>query len=59
MQNNTKLKNSLYFNKNNIFIKNINKKYKLIPMNITNNIMGKTKYFPSEFKEWNNSIYLV
>lgn len=26
-------------------------------MNIINNHIGKIKYFPSEFKEWNNSIY--
>ena len=36
---------------NNIFNKNINKNYKLIPFNITKNSVGETKYFPSAFKE--------
>nr|ACV41168.1 ribosomal protein 3 [Ceratocystiopsis rollhanseniana] len=42
---------------NNIFIKNINNKYKLIPMNIKNNFIGENNYFPSDYKEWNNNIY--
>nr|ACV41161.1 ribosomal protein 3 [Graphilbum nigrum] len=52
MQKDTKL-----LNNNNIFIKNINNKSKLIPLNIINNYVGEAKYFPSEFKEWNNNVY--
>nr|ACV41169.1 ribosomal protein 3 [Ceratocystiopsis parva] len=51
MQKNTK------FYQNNIFIKNINNKYKLIPMNIKNNFIGENNYFPSDYKEWSNNIY--
>lgn len=55
MQKNTK--NSLPLSNNNIFIKNINNKYKLIPLNTLINNVGETKYFPSDFKEWTNNIY--
>nr|QGX43771.1 ribosomal protein S3 [Niveomyces insectorum] len=60
MQKNTKLKKFLDLNNNNnnnIFIKNINNKYKLIPLNTINNNVGEIKYFPSDFKEWTNNIY--
>jgi hypothetical protein len=40
-----------------LFIKKINKKYKVIPLNTTTNIIGLTKYFPFATKEWFNSIY--
>jgi hypothetical protein len=43
---------------NNIFCKNINSKYKLIPFNIKNNSKGIIKYFPADSKEWKNKIYL-
>ncbi len=44
------LNSSITINKeNNIFNKNINDKYKLIPFNITKNSVGDTKYFPSAF----------
>jgi hypothetical protein len=44
-------------NKPFIFIKKINNKYKVIPLNVTTNIIGLTRYFPSATKEWINSIY--
>jgi hypothetical protein len=44
-------------NKSNIFINNINNKYKLVPFKIKENIVGKTKYFPAESKEWKNKVY--
>nr|ACV41171.1 ribosomal protein 3/homing endonuclease-like fusion protein [Ophiostoma megalobrunneum] len=54
---NIKLKNSLDLNKNNIFNKYVNNKYKLVPFNSINNDTGESRYFPSDFKEWTNSIY--
>nr|ACV41151.1 ribosomal protein 3/homing endonuclease-like fusion protein [Leptographium europhioides]ACV41154.1 ribosomal protein 3/homing endonuclease-like fusion protein [Leptographium europhioides] len=50
-------KDTKFLNKSNIFIKNINNKYKLIPFNIKINFVGENKYFPSDFKEWTNNIY--
>nr|ACV41163.1 ribosomal protein 3 [Grosmannia pseudoeurophioides] len=41
----------------NIFVKNINNKYKSIPLNTRINFVGETRYFPSDFKEWTNSVY--
>ncbi len=49
--------NSSDLKESNIFIKNINNKYKLAPLNLVKNNVGETKYFPSDSKEWNNSIY--
>jgi len=40
-----------------LFLKNINKKYKLIPFNVIKSDTGITRYFPAATKEWNNSIY--
>jgi ribosomal protein S3 len=40
-----------------IFIKKINSKYKVIPLNITTNTLGPTRHFPPATKEWFNSIY--
>ena len=40
-----------------IFTKKINNKYKVIPLNITINTSGPTRYFPPAIKEWFNSIY--
>lgn len=40
-----------------IFTKKINNKYKVIPLNITNNTLGITRYFPAATMEWFNSIY--
>nr|ACV41155.1 ribosomal protein 3/homing endonuclease-like fusion protein [Ceratocystiopsis brevicomis]ACV41176.1 ribosomal protein 3/homing endonuclease-like fusion protein [Ophiostoma torulosum] len=57
MENNIKLKNSLNKNKNNIFNKYINNKYKLVPFKTMINYVNEPRYIPSEFKEWNNSIY--
>ncbi len=46
-------------NKNilNIFTKNINNKFKLVPFNLYINRTGKFKYFPAVFKEWKNDVY--
>nr|ACV41170.1 ribosomal protein 3 [Hyalorhinocladiella minuta-bicolor] len=60
MQKNTNLELALACSskrQNNIFIKNINNKYKLIPMNIKNNFIGENNYFPSDYKEWSNNVY--
>jgi hypothetical protein len=35
----------------NIFKKNINNKYKLIPLHTKENFVGETKYFPAASKE--------
>lgn len=35
----------------NIFLKNINTKFKLIPFNTKNNYVGNIKYFPADSKE--------
>jgi hypothetical protein len=43
--------------KRNIFYKNINNNYKLIPFNLRINKTGEMKYFPAASKEWINSIY--
>ena len=54
------MKNSKLLQKNkqkNIFLKNINNKYKLIPFNIVENTTGDISYFPAASKEWKNSIY--
>ena len=40
-----------------IFTKKINERYKIIPLNKTNNTVGITKHFPPATKEWYNSIY--
>jgi hypothetical protein len=37
--------------KNQIFIKNLNNKYKSIPLNIKVNAVGDIKYFPAASKE--------
>ena len=42
---------------NNIFIKNINNNYKLIPLNIKKNYVGEFKYYPAASKEWKNKVY--
>nr|ACV41175.1 ribosomal protein 3/homing endonuclease-like fusion protein [Ophiostoma minus] len=57
MENNIKLKNSLNKNKSTIFNKYINNKYKLVPFKTMINYVNEPRYIPSEFKEWNNSIY--
>lgn len=57
MKKNIKLKNSLSLNKNSIFNKYINNKYKTVPFKPTNTPIKKIKYFPSDFKEWTNHIY--
>lgn len=41
-----------------IFIKKINKKYKIIPLNTITNTLGLTRHFPSTTREWFNSIYV-
>lgn len=43
--------------KSNIFNKNINNNYKLIPFNVSLSTTGETKYFPPSSKEWKNSVY--
>jgi hypothetical protein len=43
--------------KNQIFIKNLNNKYKSTPLNIKVNAVGSIKYFPAASKEWKNKIY--
>jgi hypothetical protein len=40
-----------------IFIKKINDKYKVIPLNKTTNTSGLTRHFPPAVKEWFSSIY--
>jgi hypothetical protein len=40
-----------------IFTKKVNNKYKVIPLNITNNTLGLTRHFPAATKEWFNSVY--
>lgn len=40
-----------------IFTKKVNDKYKVVPLNITNNTLGPTRHFPPATKEWFNSIY--
>ena len=40
-----------------IFTKKINTHYKLVPFNIVENHVGKTKYLPAVSKEWKNSVY--
>ena len=40
-----------------IFTKKINTQYKLVPFNIVENHVGKTKYLPAVSKEWKNSVY--
>jgi hypothetical protein len=41
----------------NIFNKNINNDYKIVPFNTVINSVGENKYFPSISKEWTNSVY--
>ena len=41
----------------NIFIKNINDKFRLVPFNVNKNYLGKPKYFPAASKEWKNKVY--
>ena len=41
----------------NIFSKNINNKYKLVPFNFQKDDVGKTKYYPAASKEWKNNVY--
>jgi len=41
-----------------IFSKNINNKYKLLPFNIVHNHIGATKYLPPVSKEWKNTVYV-
>jgi hypothetical protein len=41
----------------NIFFKNINSKYKLVPLNTRENYVGETKYYPAVSKEWKNKLY--
>ena len=53
---NTLLNNSSKIQRN-IFNKNINNKYKLIPFNLKENFVGETKYSPPASKEWKNSVY--
>jgi len=40
-----------------IFVKKINNKFKIIPLNVITNTSGLTRHFPSATKEWSNSIY--
>ena len=40
-----------------LFEKSINNKFKLLPILIRKNDIGKTKYIPPFFKEWNNTGY--
>lgn len=40
-----------------IFTKKINTNYKLVPFNIVENDVGKTKYLPPVSKEWKNTVY--
>jgi len=40
-----------------IFTKKVNDKFNVIPLNITSNTSGPTRYFPPSTKEWFNSIY--
>src|SRR6266508_5146816 len=53
---NTLLNNSSKIQRN-IFNKNINNKYKLIPFNLKENFVGETKYSPPASKECKNSVY--
>jgi hypothetical protein len=39
------------------FNKNLNTKFKSLPVLSKKNDIGKTKYFPPYFKEWNNTAY--
>ena len=41
----------------NIFNKNINDKFRLVPFNIYKNYLGEPKYFPAASKEWKNKLY--
>ncbi len=41
----------------NIFLKSINKDYKLIPLSARGNFLGRIRYLPAESKEWKNKIY--
>ncbi len=41
----------------NIFDKNINNKFKIIPFNIKKGDVGEIKYLPPYFKEWNNTVF--
>ena len=41
-----------------IFNKNVNNKYKLLPFNIVHNHIGATKYLPPVSKEWKNTVYV-
>lgn len=40
-----------------IYEKNLNNKFKSIPLNVKKNDTGKIKYLPPYFKEWNNTAY--
>lgn len=40
-----------------IFIKKINDKHKIIPLNIVDNTVGAIRHYPSATKEWSNSVY--
>jgi hypothetical protein len=40
-----------------IFIKKMNNKFKIIPLNVITNTSGLMKHFPPATKEWSNSIY--
>jgi len=40
-----------------IFRKKINSDYKLVPFNVSDNDVGRTKYLPPVAKEWKNSVY--
>lgn len=46
-----------YNNNSNIFIKNLNKEHKLIPLNIIDNTLYRRRHFPSSTREWYDSIY--
>jgi len=61
MNNNIKNYNNnnenIQVNKPIIFTKKVNDKHKVIPLNITSNTLGPTRYFLPATKEWFNSIY--
>lgn len=54
-----KFKPSLNKEQKNSYIleKNINNKYKLVPLFLKENKVGSTKYFPASSKEWTNNVY--
>ena len=51
------IESNVEYNSPFIFTKKINTNYKLVPFNIVENDVGKTKYLPPVSKEWKNTVY--